>query len=416
MQYDSSVTFVDRWIRPTIEAALADTPVVVVNGARQVGKTTLVENLGYTGSSEVVTLDDSASRQAAHLDPRAFVQRPVDTLVIDEAQLEPALFRAVKAEVDRERRPGRFVLTGSSRLLVAPGMADALVGRVEVFELWPFSQGELGGTVETFVDRVFAEPRSLLRSGDLDRGQLLDRVVAGGFPEAVRRSGQRRQAWFDGYVTTASQSTVGDPTTIERAAEVPRLLRLCAARTATELNVSSVASELGLPSRTVDGYLATLAGAFLIQLEPAWSTNLSSKVVRRPKLVLADSGLAAHMLGASQEAMDRPGGVFGPLLETFVVNEVRKQLGWSASKPSLWHFRDRGGAEVDLVLEHPDGRVVGIEVKATSTPRSEDMRGLRFLADRLGGRFCYGVLLTAAPEATPFGPSLAALPVSSLWS
>ncbi len=187
---------------------------------------------------------------------------------------------------------------------------------------------------------------------------------------------------------------------IERLAEMPRVLRLCAARTGAELNVSALANDLSIPARTTAGYLALLEAAFLIHRVPAWSTNLSRKVIRRPKLVVSDSGLACHLLGVTGATLDRPGRPLGPLLETFVANEIRKQLTWSTERPSLWHFRDRGGAEVDLVLEHPDGRVCGIEVKATSTPRAEDLRGLRYLAERLDDRFQFGVLLTAAPEAT----------------
>ena len=405
-----------RAIATRVEEALADTPVVVINGARQVGKTTLVRSLPYRGTSEIVTLDDAASRDAARFDPRAFLDRPVDTLVIDEVQLEPALFRAIKLEVDRDRRPGRFLLTGSSRLLAAPDIADALVGRVETLELWPFSQGEMAGARDRFVDRLFDAPTDLVQGGDLTRRDVIDRVLAGGFPEAVQRQPARRRRWFDAYSTIAMQSVVRELAAIERVAELPRLLRLCASRTAGELNVSAVASEFGVPARTTDGYIELLATAFLIHLVPAWSTRVSSKVVRRPKLMIADSGLAGHLVGATPSALDEPRGPLGSLLETFVVNEIRKQLTWSVHRPSLWHFRDRGGAEVDLVLEHPDGRIAGIEVKATSTPRTAHLRGLRFLADRLGDRFHYGVLISAAPEATPFGPRMAALPVSTLWS
>jgi predicted AAA+ superfamily ATPase len=410
------VQLIERAVRPVIEQALADTPVVVINGARQVGKTTLVKTLCHPGTSELVTLDDPVARQAARFDPRAFVSRGVATLVIDEAQLEPTLFRAVKAEVDRDRRPGRFILTGSSRLLAAPDMADSLVGRVETVDLWPFSQGEMAGGPEHFVDGVFDDPATLIRAGPVDRADLVKRLLAGGFPEAVARQQARRGPWFDSYVTTATQTVIRELLAVERLAEMPRLLRLCAARTATELNVSSVASQLGIPARTVDGYLALLTTAFLIQLLPAWSTNLSSKVVRRPKLVVIDSGLAAHLVGAGPATLDTPTGPIGQLLETFVVAELRKQLGWSQNRPTLWHFRDRSGVKVDVILEHPDGRIVGLEVKATSSPQLGDFRGLRFLADRLGDRFHFGAVLTTAPEATPFGPKLAALPVSTLWS
>lgn len=407
--------FLDRTLRQVIEAALSDTPVVLVNGPRQAGKTTLVKNIHHRGSTEIVTLDDVATREAAGSDPRSFVDRPAETLVIDEVQLEPNLFRAIKAEVDRDRRAGRFLLTGSSRLLAAPGLADALVGRVETLDLWPFSQGELLGVREDFVDRLFDDPRSL-RSSAESRSDLIERVLAGGFPEAVRRPPARRRRWFDSYITTTNQTTVREIAAIERLAEMPRLLRLCAARTATELNVTAISSDLGLPARTVDGYLALLATAFLIHFLPAWSTNLSSKVVRRPKLIVSDSGLAAHMLGISARSISERGAVLGLLFETFVINELRKQLGWSKNNPSLWHFRDRSGAEVDIVLEHPDGRIVGIEVKASSTPMERDFRGLRFLEERLGDQFHFGVLLTTAPENLPFGHRLAAMSVNSLWS
>lgn len=414
--YDSSMEILPRAIRTRIEKALADTPVVVLNGARQVGKTTLVRSLPYPGESEIVTLDDAAGCEAARMDPRAFVSRPVDTLVIDEVQLVPELFRAIKAEVDRDRRPGRYLLTGSSRLLATPEMADALVGRVELLELWPFSQGELAGRTDRFVDRVFDEPRELLRRGELSRGDLVDRILRGGFPEAVQRDPDRRGRWFDDYATTVARSVIRELAHIERLAELPRLLRLCAARTATELNVSAVAGDFGVPARTTDGYLSLLEAAFLIHLVPAWSTNLSSKVVRRPKLFMADSGLAGHMVQATPESLEGPHGPVGQLFETFVVQEILKQATWSVHRPSVWHFRDRGGAEVDIVVEHPDGRIIGIEVKATSTPRTSHLKGLRFLADRLGDRFHFGVLLSAAPEATPFGPRMAALPLSTLWA
>jgi predicted AAA+ superfamily ATPase len=397
--------------------ALADTPVVVVNGPRQAGKTTLVRSLPYNGTVEVVSLDDPTARAAARADPRAFVERPIDTLVIDEAQLEPALFRAIKASVDADRRAGRFLLTGSSRLLAAPDMADSLVGRVETIELWPFAERELVDAAgPSFVDDVFDDPSALIRRAAVTRTDLGERLLRGGFPESVRRRPARRRAWFDNYVRTITQRVIRELADLERLADIPRLLTLCAVRTGTELNAASIASDLGIPARTVSAHLAHLATAFLIRLIPAWSTNLSAKVVRRPKLVLADVGLAAHLQGVTPAGIARPQTPLGPLLETLVATELVRQLSWSQGFSTLWHFRDRSGVEVDLVLEHPDGRVVGIEVKATGTPRAEDLRGLRFLADRLGDRFHFGCLLSTAPEATPFGPKIAALPLSRLWT
>ena len=409
--------FIPRAITGRILEALSDTPVVVLNGPRQSGKTTLVRSLPYAGRAEVLTLDDVATRQAAGYDPRAFLDRPVDTLVVDEAQLEPALFRAIKAEVDRDRRSGRFLLTGSSRLLAAPGMADALVGRVEALELWPIAERELTRAyTPTFIDAAFAAPGALLRNGTLLREDVIDRLLRGGFPEAASRSPSRRRAWYDSYVKTTVQGVVAELAALERLAEIPRLLQLCAARSGMELNASAVASDLGIPARTISGYLARLETAFLLRLVPAWSTNLSAKVVRRPKLFISDAGLAAHLQGATIGSLTRSGpAAIGPLLETLVATELLRQLSWADTPATLGHFRDRSGVEVDLVLQHPDGRIVGVEIKATSTPRAEDLRGLRFLADRLGERFAYGCVLSLAREATPFGKQFASLPISSLW-
>jgi uncharacterized protein len=398
-----------------VRAAMGDTPVVVVNGPRQAGKSTLVRELKLTGRVEMVSLDDESVREFARLDPRGFVDRPVDTLIIDEVQLEPRLFRAIKAAVDRDRRPGRFLLTGSARLLSAPDMADALVGRVETIDLWPFTQGELDGATDRFADQVFTAPVELMRTGAPARGDYIDLAIRGGFPDAVARTPKRRRDWFESYATTIVQRAVLALSDIDRLAEIPRLVRLCAARSAQELNVTAIAHDMGIPAKTIDSYLALLTHAFILTPIPAWSTNLSAKVVRRPKLHLVDSGLAAHLLGITAASAHVPSAPLGPLIETFAAMQLARQLPWSVERPTLWHFRDRNGQEVDLILEHPDGRIVGIEVKASSTVGARDFRGLRYLQDRLGDRFAYGVVLHTANEALPFGERLAALPLSALW-
>ena len=396
---------------------MTDTPVVVLNGARQVGKSTLVTDLLHlSGRVEVMTLDHEPTLRAASSDPRTFVERSVDTLVIDEAQLEPRLFRAVKAAVDTDRRPGRFVLTGSARLLSVPEMADALVGRVEVIELWPFSEIELAGSRSSVVDVIERSPDAIVVSRAVRRKDLAELVVRGGFPEAVSRTPGRRRAWFDAYASTSVTRVVNQIADLERVAEIPRLLRLLAARSAEELNVAKLASEFGWGARTIDSYLAQLSSAFVLQLLPAWSANLSSKVVHRPKIHLLDTGLCAALCGLTAERLMEAPERFGSLLETFVVMELRKQSSWSETQPALWHFRDRGGAEVDIVLEYPDGRVVAIEVKSGATPSHADARGLRLLRDRLGDRFHHGYLATTAPEAHPLEDRLSAIPVTAFWN
>ena len=396
---------------------MADTPVVVVNGARQVGKSTLVtELLGLRGSVEIVTLDHEPTLRAAAHDPRTFVERSVDTLIIDEAQREPRLFRAVKAAVDVNRRPGRFILTGSARLLAVPEMAEALVGRVEIIELWPFSEVERQQSSGSVVDIIDEAATAIVRNLAVDRRSLAEQIVTGGFPEAVARHPSRRRAWFDSYATTSVTRVVNQVATLERSAEIPRLLRLLAGRTATELNVSNLASTFGWPGRTIDAYLAHLANAFVVQLLPAWSTNLSSKVVHRPKIHLVDTGFAAALTGHNAQHLLASPELFGALLESFTVMELRKQVSWSQTRPTLWHFRDRGGAEVDLIIEYPDGRIVGIEVKSGATPSHADSHGLRLLRDRLGERFHHGYLASTAPEAHPISDRISAIPVTALWT
>jgi hypothetical protein len=398
-----------------IEAALDDTPVVAINGARQVGKTTLVEQIARMRSdATVVTLDDEVQREAAMADPRVFVDR-VGLFVIDEVQRVPELLPAIKAAVDRDRRPGRFLLTGSTRLLSTVELADALAGRVELVDLWPLSAGELGGHRERFIDALLAWEPDRWHHSTLRPADYADQMLAGGYPEPQTRSGRRRSAWFTNYATTVLERMVTELANVERLEEMPRLLRLCAARTACELNVMDLASDAGLPYRTVGTYLAHLEHLFLIQRLPAWSTNLTSKVARRPKLLLADAGLAADLLGVDEAGLAAPTGPVGQLLETFVAMELRKQLGWADKHASLFHFRDRGGAEVDLVLETRTGHVAGIEVKATSTVRRNDFRGLRLLQERLGDRFLGGVVLHRGPDTAPFGDRLAAVPIDALW-
>jgi len=405
-----------RFVTDRVEAALDDTPVVAINGARQVGKSTLVELIARRRSdATVVTLDDEVQREAATADPRAFVDR-AGLLVIDEVQRVPELLPAIKAAVDRDRRPGRFLLTGSTRLLSTVELADALAGRVELVDLWPLSAGELGGHHEHFIDALLEWEPGRWHGSNLRPADYADRILAGGYPEPQTRSGRRRSAWFTNYATTVLERTVTELAHVERLDAMPRLLRLCAARTSGELNVMDLASDAGLPYRTVGTYLAHLEHLFLVQRLPAWSRNLTSKVARRPKLLMVDPGLAADLLGVDEAGLATQTGPMGQLLETFVAMEVRKQLAWADKQAALFHFRDRGGIEVDLVLETRTGHVAGIEVKASSTVRRADFRGLRLLQERLGDQFLGGVVLHRGPDTAPFGDRLAAVPIEALWS
>ncbi len=408
--------YYDRFVERELRAALADTPVVALNGARQVGKSTLVRHLAerHGGQVHIVTLDDPIQLAAAASDPLSFVERD-GLLVVDEVQRAPELLPVIKAAVDRDRRAGRFLLTGSTRLLSVAEMSHSLAGRVEIVDLWPLSQGEQAGRREAFVDALLTWSPELMITTDVRHDSYFERICAGGFPEPLTRSGRRRSAWFRNYATTVVERMVLESADVERADLLPRLLRLCAARTAGELNVTALANDAAMPARTASVYLGHRQRVFLLQLVPAWSRNLTSKGVHRPKVVLTDTGLASFLLGVDPSSLARPASPLGALFETFVAVELRKQLGWSEIPAELYHFRDRGGAEVDLVLEARDGRVGGIEVKASRTVTSSDFNGLRLLQERLGEDFAGGVVLYRGNESVRFGERLLAVPASALW-
>lgn len=403
-----------------VTESMGDFRVTILNGARQSGKTTLVEQVRRAAGGASVTLDDADVRGAAIADPVGFLAAYPTPLLIDEVQRAGnPLVLAVKAQVDRDPSPGSFLLTGSTRFLTVPNLSESLAGRARLLDLWPFSQGEMEGTQEAFIDRLLDDPVGLRRTApSAERDDLVQRVTFGGFPEVHQLSSERsRHAWFDEYVRTVTSRDVAEVARIRQVDELPRLLALLAAETAQELNVASLGRRLALDDATVRSYVSLLETVFLVHRLPAWSRNLSAKIGRRPKVFVTDTGLAAHLQGVDARGLAVPTApTRGSLFETFVVNELVKQRSWSATSVALHHLRDRNGPEVDVVIEAADGRVVAIECKAAISVRAEDFRGLIWLRDRLGPEFVHGVVLHAGPRALPFGDRLSSLPMSALWA
>jgi len=405
-----------RALSSSIHAALADTPAIFLHGARQTGKTTLVRSLlGDGRSATYLSLDKTRVLEAASADPEGFVSRLDTPVILDEVQLEPALFRALKVEIDRDRRPGRFLLTGSAHLLVLPQLSESLVGRMEILTLWPLSQSELEGRSADAVDLLWND--APLPVGDLEGSHdLVERLVRGGYPEVVQRAtAARRRAWFDAYLTTLLQRDVRDLANIEGLSALPGLLRLLAARAMTLLNSTELARSSGLALTTLRRYFGLLEGVFLVQRIPAWSTNLSKRQVRSPKTVIIDSGLHCHLLGLGAKRLVEDRKLLGSVLENFVVQELTRLASWSEVGPRLFHFRTHAGQETDVILEDGSGSVVGVEVKARTTVRARDFRTLRALAESLGDRFRRGIVLYTGSTAIPFGERFHALPVPWLW-
>jgi predicted AAA+ superfamily ATPase len=397
--------------------ALSDTPVLLLNGARQTGKSTLAKTITeHSHRARYITLDDATVLAAVKHDTAGFLSGLDGPVVIDEAQRAPELFPAIKAEVDRNRRPGRFLLTGSANVLLLPRLSESLAGRMEILNLWPFSQGELEGTQELFVDSLFA---TKVHSDTLPKESLASlqtRIIKGGYPETVSRTKEdRRRAWFESYITTILQRDIRDLAHIEGLTSLPRLLAIIASRSPALLNFSELSRTLAMPQSTLKRYMTLLEATFLIQHLPAWSGNLGKRLVKTSKLVMSDTGLMSHLLGADKERL-ATGGSIGPLLGNFVIMELIKQITWSSTKPQIFHFRTLTGQEVDIVLEDRAGKLVGIEVKASSTVTAQDFKGLRALAETTGKRFYRGVVLYTGTESLPFGPGLYAIPVNALWN
>jgi hypothetical protein len=416
--YDSSMKI--RHLSQNMAAALEDTPVILVSGARQTGKSTLCQSMAMEGlNRHYLTFDDPGLLAAARRDPNGFIAGLPDRVTLDEIQHIPELFPVIKAAVDRDRRPGRFLLTGSANVLLLPRLSESLAGRMEVLTLWPFSQGEMEGVQENFIDRLFSpgEANWAAQEQKLSRAALFERVLAGGYPPVLeRKSAARRASWFESYVLTILQRDIRDLANIADLGAVPELLQLMATRAGSLLNFADLSRTAGIPQTTLKRYLTLLEATFLVQPLRPWARNLGKRLIQTPKVYLNDTGLLSHLLGMTTERIKTEGNVAGSMLENFVLAELRKQAAWSKTQPSIYFWRTASGQEVDVVLEDRAGRVVGIEIKAASTLGARDVSGLEALSTSVGAQWQRGVVLYTGDQIVPFGARLHGAPVSQLWA
>lgn len=410
-----------RHIASLVADSLADTPVVVINGARQSGKSTLVQSLKMSNDAKArryLTLDDSVVLNAAKSDPSGFIDGLQGPITLDEVQRAPEIFLPIKAAVDRDRQPGRFLLTGSADVMVLPGMADSLAGRMEVLSLWPLSSAEMSDS--PFVNRadaLFFGDFSGLNIPPCNREELIANLLAGGYPDAVARSNaSRRSAWFDAYVQAILQRDVRDLANIEQLTEIPNLLHLLAARSATLLNFSELSRTAGITQSTLKRYFALLEMLFLVVRVQPWSRNASKRLVKTPKVFLPDTGLLSHFMASTGESLIIKPSLIGSAVETLVLSELLKHIAFSQQRLSLWHYRNQTNVEVDFILENRMGQITGIEVKASATVDSKDFRGLRHLQETESEIFQNGIVLYAGREVIPFGNNLFAVPLSVWWA
>ncbi|MGH3565947.1 MAG: ATP-binding protein [Pseudonocardia sp.] len=343
-------------------------------------------------------------------------------VLVDEFQHVPAVLDAIKAELNVDPRPGRFLLTGSTRYSALPRAAQSLTGRVHVVTVWPLSQGEIAGRPESFIERLLDEPASAVsrRTSTATRADYVERVLTGGLPAALKRApGRSRSRWYEGYVNLVVERDMLDIRHIRQRAVLPSFLRRLAAQTAQVLNVAGASQAAGIAPSVGEDYTRLLEAVFLLHRLPPWGTTMSTRVNRLPKVHLVDTGLGGWLLGITSRGVTRriPAVLseFGHLLESFVVNEILKQTSWLDRSLRIGHYRTSDGDEVDIVIENDDGELVAVEVKAGGTYRREDLHGLAHLRDRLGDRFLGGILLYTGERAAHVDDRLYVVPVDNLW-
>ena len=411
----SNIPLSQRFAEAMLAEALEDSPVVLVHGPRQCGKSTLARMLGDQVGYTYLSFDDDTVQAAAESDPVGFIDDLPERIILDEVQRVPTLFTSLKAAVDRNRQPGRFLLTGSSNVLLVPRLSDSLAGRMAIQRLHPFAQCELEGHPSGFLDWLFTADFPTRKVPRL-KEELSARVAAGGYPPALTRpEGRRRDNWYRDYVTTLVQRDVREITRIRSLDALPRLLRLAAARTAQLFNLSDLASAFQLSRATIGDYVTLLENIFLLERLPPWHSNHTSRLIKTPKLHMGDTGLACALLGLSSDMLNANRAHLGPLLETFVYQELRRLASWHPKHHDFFHLRDKDKVEVDVVIERGAGLIAGVEIKAAATVTAADFRGLKKLKDAAGKRFAAGVVLYDGEMCARFGEGLYAVPLRWLW-
>jgi predicted AAA+ superfamily ATPase len=410
-----ATTLYPRYAEAPLIEALTDSPVVLIHGPRQCGKTTLARVVGDRMGYAYINFDDEVASDAAEADPAGFVAELPRRAILDEVQRVPTIFAALKTSVDRSRVPGRFIMTGSANVLLVPKLADSLAGRMQIQRLYPLAQCELARQAPGFLDALF-EGGFKTRQTERLGVQLAERIAAGGYPAALaRQTGRRRAAWYRDYLDALIQRDVRDLARISSLDALPRLLALVAAQTARLLNVADLSAPFQLSRPTIRDYVTLLERVFLLETLSPWHSNRLSRLVKTPKLHVGDTGLACALLGIDSAGLmaDRP--LLGQLLETFVFQELRRQASWHKDPLAFYHFRDKDGSEVDIVMERGARALAGVEVKASATVTAADFRGLRKLREAAGKRFAGGVVLYDGETSASFGDGLHAVPLRALW-
>jgi uncharacterized protein len=408
-----------RYIANIIEAALKDTPVILINGARQTGKSTLCSQLVEGGNfdGQIVTLDDPTSLTAAQTDPLGFLQDLNPHAIIDEVQRAPELFLSIKKLIDEDRKGRRLILTGSADVMTLPQVADSLAGRIEIHNLWPLSQAEILGKRSKFLHTLIAG-NSRFQFHKRHWKDIIEAIRTGGYPEALQRVSEgRKEKWYESYIGAVLQKDIRNLANIEGLTQIPNILQLIGTRVGSTANLSDIARLSGIKNTTLQRYMALLEHVFLILKIPAWTPNLEGQFVKSPKVYLNDTGLLCHLRGEGVASLTENRTTTGAFLENFIVMEIIKQLSWSELFLKPYHFSIHRGAEVDLILEDRKKQLYGIEIKSTASVGQNDFKGLKRLAEVAGKKFQRGIILYGGEQMVGgFGENLQAVPIAALWS
>ncbi|MBL4630869.1 MAG: ATP-binding protein [Paraglaciecola sp.] len=402
-----------RFAEQNLLKALDDTPVVLIHGSRQCGKTTLAQMVGEKHQYHYLTFDDVNQLNAAKSDPVGFVDNLPEKTIIDEIQRAPEIFTSIKASVDKNRKPGRFILTGSANVLLLPKLSDSLAGRIEVIHLRPLSQAEIIGCQSSVIQNLFTRKTQLsaITTGYAKLGKgLIDLITSGGYPSALTRTTEnRKMAWYRDFTNTLIQRDIQDIASIQNMSLLPKLLALCASQTGRLFNVSDLASPFAISRPTIKEYVALLEQIFLVEQIQPWHNNRLSRLIKTPKMHLTDTGLACSLLNVKAKDLQHDRNLFGQLLETYIFQELQKYAGWQDSNCDIYHFRNKDKVEVDFILQ--DGQfITGIEVKASATIQFADFKGIIKLRDAVGVSFVKGVVFYDGDAILSFGDRLFAVP------
>lgn len=362
------------------------------------------------------SLDDIALRQLAESDPNGFLRHSEKLMIIDEIQRVPQLLSAIKLAVDKNTRPGQFLLTGSANIQSLPGVTESLAGRIRKLRLRPLAQGEIIRSKPTFLEKVFDEAFRVPKS-ELDRQRVIELSLRGGFPEVIDLSIRNRKSWHRDYVDALLERDLADIAKIQRHDAMRELVSILAAWSGKVMDISSIGSALSIRRTTLESYINALEALFLVERIRPWTKTDYERVGKHSKVYFADSGLMSSILGWQPEQVSLDPDRSGKLIETFVFNELCAQIDAADGMYSLFHYRDREQREIDFLIEREDRALVGIEVKAGSAINPDHFKHLRWFKDNIAGKRKFvGVVLYTGQAAGSMGERLWAVPMSSLWT